>query len=116
MRHQNKGRKLGREAGPRRALLRGLVTNFILHGKMKTTEAKAKEVQPLIEKYITIGKKNNVQVRRQLLAYLYQEEAVKILLDKIGPKYIDRNGGYTRIIKINNRQGDNAKMALIELV
>lgn len=116
MRHQKQGRKLGRQAGPRKALLRSLATSFVLHGKIKTTEAKAKELKPVVEKYITLSKENTLHHRRQLLSYFYDEKAVKLLLDKIGPQFKDRKGGYTRIIKLNQRQGDNAKMAILELV
>jgi large subunit ribosomal protein L17 len=116
MRHQNVGRKFGRMAGPREALMRGLATNFILKGKMKTTDAKAREIKPIVEKLITLSKKSTLTVRRQLLQYLYDEAAVNKLLKELGPKYQTRLGGYTRLIKLGNRQGDNAKMAILELV
>jgi len=117
MRHCKKGKTLGRKAGPRKALMRSLATNFVMHEKIKTTEAKAKALQPIIEKYITLAAKNNtLTTRRKLLAYFYNEQAVKKLLDEIGPKYKQRPGGYTRFIKIGRRQGDAAKMAIIELI
>ena len=117
MRHQKKGRKLGRSMNTRKALMRSMVTSFILNkGKMKTTISKAKTVKPVIEKYITISKKNDLTSRRRLLEFLYSEKAVNSMLNEIAPKYIDRQGGYTRIIKLGKRTGDDAEMALIELV
>ncbi|MBU1132585.1 50S ribosomal protein L17 [Patescibacteria group bacterium] len=117
MRHQKTNVKLGRKAGPRKALLRGLATSFVISGKIKTTVAKAKAVRPIVEKYITVSKKNDLASRRRLLRYFYEEKAVNKLLSELGPKYIDRKGGYTRIIKLSNkRRGDNAPLALIELV
>jgi len=116
MRHLKKTGKLGLSAGPRKALMRGLVTNFVLSGKIKTTLPKAKAVKPIIEKYITKAKKNDIATRRLLLKYIYSEKAVAKLLVEIGPKYIERKGGYTRIIKLMSRKGDNAPMAILELV
>lgn len=116
MRHQKKGRKLGREKGPRQALKRGLATDFILREKLISTEAKVKEIRPVVEKLITVGKEKNLANRRRLLSYLYNENAVRKILDEISPKYKQRRGGYTRIIKLENRRGDNAKMAKLELV
>jgi len=116
MRHKNKTLRLGRKAGPRKALMRGLVTNFALRGKMRTTLAKAKGAKPIIEKFITISKVDNLTNRRKLLSYFYNEKVVNKMFKEIGPKYIDRKGGYTRIVRLIERKGDNAKMALIELV
>ncbi len=117
MRHQKKGKKLGRSMNTRKALMRSMVTSFILNkGKMKTTLTKAKTVKPIIEKYITLGKKNDLTSRRRLLEFLYDEKAVNLLLSEISPKYLERRGGYTRIIKLGKRTGDDAEMALIELV
>ena len=117
MRHQVKGKKLGRNMGTRHALIRSMVTSFVLNkGKMKTTITKAKYVKPVIEKYITIGKVKNLTTRRRLLSFLYDEKAVNMMLDEICPKYVDRAGGYTRIIKLGKRVGDDAEMVLIELV
>lgn len=116
MRHLNVGRKLGRKTGPRSALIRGLATSFILKGKIQSTESKIRELRPVVEKYITISKKNTIAARRQLSAFFYDEVAVNKLLKEIGPKYLNRKGGYTRIVKLNNRRGDNASMAILELV
>ncbi|HUT21999.1 MAG TPA: 50S ribosomal protein L17 [Candidatus Bipolaricaulota bacterium] len=116
MRHRKTGRKLGRKCGPRKALMRGLATNLILNGKIKTTEAKAKSLRPIVEKHITKAKVNTLAIRRLLLAYYYDEKAVKILLEDVGPLNAKRPGGYTRILKLKPRQGDAAPMAMIELV
>ena len=116
MRHRKKTVKLGRECGPRKALLRGLATNFVLKGKMKTTLPKAKAIKPIVEKYITVSKNNTLASRRRLIKYFYDEKAINKLLAELGPKYKERPGGYTRIIKLENRKGDNAPMAIIELV
>jgi len=116
MRHRKKGKSLGRKVGPRKALMKSLATSLVLKGQIKTTEAKAKALRPIIEKYITAAKNNTLATKRRLLAYFYDEKAVKKLLDDIGPKFKARKGGYTRIIKIGSRQGDGAKMALIEFV
>lgn len=119
MRHHNANRKFGREAGQRLALLRSLERSLILHEKITTTEAKAKEVRPLIEKLVTRAKHGEVSDRRIISARLgNQDEATKKLVDEIAPRYKDRDGGYTRITKIGNRTGlnDGAAMAVIEFV
>ena len=115
-RHQYQNRKLSRKAGPRKALLRGLATSVILYERIKTTVPKAKEVQPIVEKLITTAKKGDLNALRALSAYIYGENAVTKLMTEIAPIYKDRNGGYTRIIKIGNRPGDNAPIAILELV
>lgn len=115
-RHQYKGRKLSRKSGPRKALLRGLVTSVILYERIKTTVPKAKEIQPIVEKLITTAKKGDLSALRALSAYIYGENAVTKLVQEIAPIYKDRNGGYTRIVKLGNRPGDNAPVAIIELV
>ncbi len=112
MRH----RKLGRMQGHRHSLLRGLVTAVVLNGKIRTTEAKAKSIKPLVDQMVTLGKRGDLHARRQAVAFLTKPEAVKKLFSEIGPQYADRNGGYTRILKLEIRQGDAASMALIELV
>ena len=109
-------RKLGRTSDQRRAMLRQLVTYLIENGKIETTVTRAKEVRPLVEKMITLGKTNTLASKRQALAFITKEDAVKKLFSELGPKYADRNGGYTRIVRIGPRRGDAAEMAIIELV
>lgn len=116
MRHKKKGKTLGRKKAPRLALIRGLVTSFIIYEKIKTTQAKAKVLRPVVEKLITLSKNDILHNRRQAIKILYLEEAVKKLFEVIGPKYKGRQGGYTRIIKLNPRKNDSAKMAILELV
>lgn len=116
-RHQYSGRKLRREAGPRKSLLRNLVSQVILHEKIKTTLEKAKEVRPILEKLITKAKKGTLADRRLAAKFLTNNDrALEKLFTEIGPLYAERNGGYTRITKLPNRVGDNAKMAQIELL
>lgn len=116
MRHQHKGKILGRERGPRKALIRSLAVNLVLAEKIKTTEAKAKALRSFVEKIITVSKINNLNSRRKLISRLQSQEAVKKLLNVLGPKYQERKGGYTRIVKLGQRRGDAAKMAVIEFV
>lgn len=117
MRHHNNKRKFGREKNERNALLKGLLSSLILKEKIKTTEAKAKEIRPLIEKMITKAKKDTLSNRRILLSRLSNhEKEVKKLFSILAPKYIDRNGGYVRILKLGVRKSDSAKMVIIEFV
>jgi len=116
MRHQVRGKILGREKGPREALYRNLATSIVLYEKVKTTEAKAKVIKPIVEKMITLGKKNDLTTRRKLMAFFYIENATKKILEDLSPKYKDRHGGYLRITPIGQRQGDGAKMVMIEFV
>lgn len=116
MRHRNAGRKLSRNTSHRRALLRNLVTSFLEHGRLMTTLPKAKEVRPLAERMITLGKRDSLHARRQVQAYLLKEAIAKRVFDTIAPKFSDRNGGYSRIIKLGNRKGDGADLAIIELI
>ena len=116
MRHQKKGKTLGREKAPRVALMRGLATNLVIYEKIKTTQAKAKALRPKVEKLITISKVDTLANRRQILKVLYTEGAVKKLFEVIGPRFKERKGGYTRIVKLPARQQDGADMAVIELV
>ncbi len=116
MRHRKQGKVLDRKVGPRTALLRGLATSMMLHEKVRTTKAKAKTVQPMVERLITVGKKNTLDARRQLGAVLYTQGAVKKVLEVLGPRYQARRGGYTRITKIGRRQGDAAEMVVLEMV
>lgn len=116
MRHRIAGRKLGRRTGPRRALLTGLVAQVLRHERVTTTEAKAREIQPMVEKAITKGKAGSLHDRRTLLSLVPDKDAVSKLFDEIGPRYADREGGYTRITKLSPRHGDSAPMAALELV
>ena len=115
-------RKLGRTADHRKALLRNLATEVIVKGKIETTEMKAKELRSVVDKMITIAKKNDLNAKRQAAAYIRNVEtkdgktAMQILFNELAPKYADRKGGYTRVTKLGNRRGDNAPMAAIELV
>ena len=109
-------RKLGRTSDHRKAMLRAMVTFLLENGKIETTVTRAKEVRAMSEKMITIAKTNGLHSRRQVLAYVTQDDVVKKLFDEIAPKYADVNGGYTRIIKTGPRRGDAAEMAIIELV
>jgi large subunit ribosomal protein L17 len=111
-----KNRKLGRTSDQRKAMLRAMVTYLLENGQIKTTVSRAKEVAPLAEKMITLAKQNDLAAYRQALAFLTQEDVAKNLFDQIGPKYAERNGGYTRIVRIGPRRGDAAEMAIIELV
>ena len=109
-------RKLGRTSDQRKAMLRAMVTYLLENGKIETTVTRAKEVRAVAEKMITIGKNNDLHSKRQVFAYVTKEDVAKKLFDEISPKYAERNGGYTRIIKIGPRRGDAAEMAIIQLV
>ena len=109
-------RKLGKTSDQRRAMLRAMTTSLLENGQIKTTYARAKEVAPIAEKMITLAKKNNLASYRQVLSYITKEDVAKKLFDEIGPKYADRNGGYTRVLKMGPRRGDAAEMAIIQLV
>lgn len=115
-------RKLGRTTDQRMALLRNLAADLILHERIETTEAKAKELRSAVEKMITLGKRGDLHARRQAAAFLYNkkssedESVIEKLFDDIAPRYEDRQGGYTRVLKLGPRRGDGAKMAIIELV
>ncbi|HMM19632.1 MAG TPA: 50S ribosomal protein L17 [Selenomonadales bacterium] len=109
-------RKLGRDSSARKALFRSMLTSFFAHGRIETTEAKAKEVSKLIAKMITLAKRGDLHARRQVLSYLLDEEVTTKLFDEIAPKYKDRQGGYTRVLKLGPRRGDAAPMAILELV
>jgi large subunit ribosomal protein L17 len=116
MRHRNNQKTLGREKQPRELMLRNLASSVIIYEKVKTTEAKAKTVKPIVEELITLAKRGDLAARRQLLSYLPQELAVKKLMEVLGDRYKERPGGYTRIIKLGTRVGDAAPMVQIELV
>ena len=109
-------RKLGRTSDHRKAMLRGMVTFLLENGQIETTVTRAKEVRAVAEKMITIGKNNDLHSKRQVMAYVTKEAVAKKLFDEIAPKYAERNGGYTQIIKIGPRRGDAAEMAIIKLV
>ena len=109
-------RKLNLPTDQRMALLRNLVTSLLGNGKIETTVTRAKETRSLAEKMITLGKTNTLHSRRQALAFVTKEDVVKKLFDEIAPKYAERNGGYTRVIKTGPRRGDAAPMAIVELV
>jgi large subunit ribosomal protein L17 len=116
MRHRKAGVKLKRDIGGRRALLRGLVTNVIEEERITTTVPKAKAAKPLVEKMITLAKQDTLHARRQAAAFLVKKEAVEKLFEKLGPRFNQRNGGYTRIVRIGWRKGDGAETAKLELV
>ncbi len=111
-----KNRKLGRPSDQRRAMLRAMTTYLLENGQIKTTYARAKEVAPIAEKMITLAKKNDLAAYRQALSYLTKEDVANKLFHEIGPKYADRSGGYTRVLKMGPRRGDAAEMAIIQLV
>lgn len=109
-------RKLGRPTDQRRAMLRSLVTSFLKHGKIETTETRAKETRKLAEKMITLAKRGDLHARRQVLAFVLEEEVVQNLFETVAPKYAERNGGYTRMYKKGPRRGDGAEVVILELV
>ena len=109
-------RKLGRPTAHRKAMLRNQVTSLLRNGKVETTFTRAKETQRMADKMITLGKKGDLHARRQALAYIYDEDVVTHLFAEIAPEYAEREGGYTRVLKLGPRRGDGAEMAIIELV
>ena len=116
MRHQRSGKKLGRDSAHRKALYSNLTGALIEHGRIETTEAKAKAVKPFAEKMITLGKRGDLHARRQALAALRSNDVVHNLFADVAPRFSDRPGGYTRIVKLGPRQGDAADMVYLELV
>src|SRR5215469_1351339 len=116
MRHNRSGYKLKRDVGARKALLKGLVTSVIEHERVVTTVPKAKAARPLVEKMITLAKRDTLHSRRQAAAVLETPGAVKKLFDKLGTRFGQRNGGYTRVVRLGWRKGDGAEQAMIELV
>lgn len=116
MRHGVAGRQLGRPTGHRRMLYRNLVTDVLRYGRVRTTEPKAKEIRPMVEKMVTLGKAKHLHARRQAIAFLTDVDIAHKLFEEIAPRYEERPGGYTRIYKLGRRRGDGAAMALIELV
>ena len=111
-----KNRKLGRTSDQLRAMLRAMVTYLLENGQIKTTITRAKEVAPVAEKMITLAKKNDLASYRQALGFITKEDVAKKLFQELGPKYAERNGGYTRVVRIGPRRGDAAEMAIIQLV
>ena len=109
-------RKLGRPTDHRMAMLRAMVTYLFENGKIETTVTRAKEVRSMAEKMVTLGKQEGLHAKRQIFSYITKEDVAKKVIDEYGPKYADRNGGYTRIYKIGPRRGDAAEMAILELV
>ena len=116
MRHKIAGKKLGRATGHRKALYRNLVTSLLKHGKVVTTEAKAKEVRSQAEKMITLGKDSGLHAYRQALSYITDKSVTEKIFAELGPRYKERPGGYTRIVKLEPRLGDGARMVQLELV
>jgi large subunit ribosomal protein L17 len=116
VRHHRSGRKLGRDASHRKALYANLTSALIEHGRIKTTVAKAKEVRPVAEQMITLGRRGGVPARRQALKFLRSQDVVHKLFSDVGPRFADREGGYSRIVRIGPRLGDAAEMAYLELV
>ena len=116
MRHRKSGRKLGRKAGHRRAVMSNLASQLIEHKRIKTTEAKAKELRVFIEPLVTFARRGDLHARRQVLRKIPHKDIVSILCNDIGPVYTDRDGGYTRIIKLGFRDNDRAPVSMIEFV
>ncbi len=116
MRHQRAGRKLGRDSAHRKALYANLAGALIEHGRIRTTEAKAKEVRPIVEKMITLGKRGDLHAHRQAVAFLRSKPIAHKLFAEVAPRFADRPGGYTRVVKLDPRQGDAAQMAYLEFV
>ncbi len=115
-RHGYKGRKFGRERDQRKALFKGLLTSLFEHGKIETTLPKAKDLRPKAEKLLTIAKKSDLSARRQVISSVSTLDVAYKVVDEIAPQLKDRNGGYLRIVKTDNRRGDNAEMAIVEFV
>lgn len=116
MRHNKSGRRLGRKPDHRQHMMQNMVTSFFEQERITTTVTRAKELRKLVDKMITFGKRGDLHARRQVLRVIHDQKVVVKLFEMISPRYTERPGGYTRIIKIENRQGDNAPMAIIELV
>ncbi len=116
MRHRIAGRKLGRTTSHRKAMLRNLVTSFLENERVKTTDAKAKELRPIAEKLIGLGKQGDLHARRQALSVVRKAEVVRKLFEILSPRFQARAGGYTRIVKIGNRPGDGAPVSILELI
>lgn len=116
MRHRRKGRQLGRTASHRKAMLSNMATSLFRHEQIRTTTAKAKELRPFAERLITLARRGDLPARRLAARALHDKEILKKLFDTLGPRYADRDGGYTRILKLGEREGDGAQIALVRLV
>jgi large subunit ribosomal protein L17 len=116
MRHRNKGRKLSRTASHKRATMRNMATSLFKHGRIETTTAKAKELRPYAERLVTLAKRGDLHARRLVATKIQDRTVLGALFDDIAPRFAERPGGYTRILKLGNRKGDAAEMSLIELV
>jgi large subunit ribosomal protein L17 len=116
MRHRNKGRKLSRTASHKRATMRNMATSLFKHGRIETTTAKAKELRPYAERLVTLAKRGDLHARRLVATKIQDRMVLGALFDDIAPRFAERPGGYTRILKLGNRKGDAAEMSLIELV
>jgi len=116
VRHHRAGKKLGRDSAHRRSLYANLACSLIEHGRIRTTEAKAKAVKPFAEQMITLGKRGDLAARRQAISELRSQDTVRKLFDDVAPRFADRPGGYSRIVKLGPRQGDAAAMVYLELV
>ena len=115
MRHRNAGKELGRNSSHRKAMLKNMVTSLLKYGQIETTHTKAKAVQPLAEKMITLAKRSDLHARRQALAYLQEKAVTHRLFDELRDKYLDRQGGYVRIVKKGMRKGDGASISIVQL-
>lgn len=116
MRHRHGKRKMGRNSAHRRATLANLANSLIQHGRITSTVMKCKELRCYVEPLVTLAKRGDLHARRQAIAKLHQPRIVRQLFDEVGPRFADRSGGYTRILKLGNRKGDNAPLAIIEFV
>ena len=116
MRHRKKGAKLGRDAAPRNAMLRNLATDLLRHERVTTTRAKAKAVRPVAERMVTLGKRDTLHARRRAARVIRDDLVVRKVFNELAPRYAERPGGYTRIMRLDTRAGDRAEMAIIEMV
>ena len=116
MRHRRNGRRFDMPTSQRRAMFRNLTTDVLREGYVQTTEARAKELRPFVEKMITLGKRGTLHARRQAMTFIYDSKVVKDVFEELAPRYADRPGGYTRVVKLGRRRGDGSRIARIELV
>ena len=116
MRHRKSGRRFDMATAQRRAMFRNITTAVLEHGSVLTTEARAKESRRFVERMVTLGKRGTLHARRQALAFVYDPQVVGLLFEEIAPRYAERPGGYTRVVKLNQRKGDGSQMARLELV